>query len=140
MLPVAWRFFLGFQSEGGPDTLPVQLEARVGEYISLVMKLIFAFGLCFQMPVLLTLLTRVGIISSETLSSKRRYAIVIVFIIAAIVTPPDPISQLSLALPMVLLYEVSVWLSKWVERKREQAEKEAELAAGSQSVSEHPAE
>jgi sec-independent protein translocase protein TatC len=92
------------------------------------------------MPVLLTLLTRVGIISSETLSSKRRYAIVIVFIIAAIVTPPDPISQLSLALPMVLLYEVSVWLSKWVERKREQAEKEAELAAGSQSVSEHPAE
>ncbi len=90
------------------------------------MQLIFAFGLCFQMPVLLTLLTRVGIIGSDTLKHKRRYAIVIVFVVAAIVTPPDPVSQLSLAIPLVLLYEISVWLSVWVERDRERRERERE--------------
>ncbi|HZF33035.1 MAG TPA: twin-arginine translocase subunit TatC, partial [Candidatus Angelobacter sp.] len=104
---------------------------------------IFAFGLCFQMPVLLTLLTRVGIIDSNTLKNKRRYAIVVVFVVAAVVTPPDPVSQLSLAVPLCLLYEASVWLAVLTEKKREQREKEAEAElAGEtgQSVSKHPAE
>jgi sec-independent protein translocase protein TatC len=126
LLPFAWTFFISFQTTGGPDEAPVKLLPKVGEYVTLVMQLIFAFGLCFQMPVLLTLLTRVGIIGSDTLKHKRRYAIVIVFVVAAIVTPPDPVSQLSLAIPLVLLYEISVWLSVWVERDRERRERERE--------------
>jgi sec-independent protein translocase protein TatC len=129
MLPVAWRFFLGFQSEGGPDTLPVQLEARVGEYISLVMKLIFAFGLCFQLPVLLTLLVRAGITDSKGLAAKRKYAIVAVFVVAAVITPPDPISQISLAIPILVLYEVSIFCAKLVERSRARREALEEAAA-----------
>lgn len=142
LLPVAWSFFIGFQQTGGPDEAPLVLLPKVGEYVSLVMQLIFAFGLCFQLPVLLTLLTRVGIIGSDTLKQKRRYAIVIVFVVAAIVTPPDPISQLSLAVPLVLLYEVSVWLAVLVERRRAQQETEGEagIEGGGQSVSKHPAE
>jgi sec-independent protein translocase protein TatC len=115
----------------------------VGEYVSLMMQLIFAFGLCFQMPVLLTLLTRVGIIDSNTLKQKRRYAIVVVFVVAAVVTPPDPVSQLSLAIPLCLLYEMSVWLAVMTEKKRARRDKvlEAELAGDTgQSVSKHPAE
>ena len=97
--------------------MPIQLEAKVGEYLSLVMKLIFAFGIAYQMPVLLTLLARVGIISSADLVSKRRYAIVGVFIVAAVLTPPDIASQLSLALPMLLLYEISIFSCRWVEKR-----------------------
>jgi sec-independent protein translocase protein TatC len=131
LMPLAWKFFLGFQQPGGEDgSLPIELEARIGEYVSLSMKLIFAFGLCFQLPVLLTLMARVGIVSSKGLASKRKYAIVGVVIVAAIITPPDPISQLSLAVPVILLYEVSIWMARLFERKREQeeAELEAELA------------
>ena len=110
VLPMAWPFFLSFQSTGADTTLPIQLEARVGEYLDLVMVLIFAFGLCFQMPVLLTLMARAGLLTADFLASKRRYAIVIIFVIAAFITPPDVISQIALAIPMMGLYELSIFL------------------------------
>ncbi|MBX7145891.1 MAG: twin-arginine translocase subunit TatC [Alphaproteobacteria bacterium] len=118
LLPVAWQFFLGFQVKAGTGTLPIELEAKVGEYISLVMKLIFAFGLCFQLPVLLVLMAKVGLISWQTLAKKRRYAIIIIFVVAAIVTPPDPISQISLAIPIILLYEISIWCAYFIQKNR----------------------
>jgi sec-independent protein translocase protein TatC len=108
VLPLAWKFLLSFQSTGSDTVLPIMLEARVGEYLDLVMTLIFAFGLCFQLPILLGLLAKAGIINAEWLAKKRRYAVVIVFIIAAFLTPPDIISQISLAIPLMALYEVSI--------------------------------
>lgn len=122
VFPMAWKFFLSFESPGGPGQLPIQLEAKVNEYLSLVMQLIFAFGLCFELPVLLTLMARVGMIGSKGLREKRRYAIVLAFVAAAILTPPDPISQIGLALPIMALYEVSIWSVRLVEKKREEAE------------------
>ena len=118
MLPYAIRFFLGFESPGGHGTLPIELQAKVGEYLSFVMTLIFGFGLCFQLPVLLTLLGRVGLISSAQLAGARRYAIVGVFAVAAILTPPDAFSMLSLALPLVALYEISILCVRLIEKKR----------------------
>ncbi len=108
IFPLAWRFFLSFETPAGEGVLPIELEARVGEYLSLVMKLIFAFGLCFQLPVALTLMGRVGLITSEQLRTNRKFAIVGVFVVAAVITPPDVISQVGLALPILLLYEISI--------------------------------
>lgn len=117
VFPAAWTFFLSFESTDGAGGLPVQLEAKVSEYLSLVMKLIFAFGLAFQLPVLLTLLAKVGIISSRGLKKYRRYAYVGMFVVAAIITPPDVITQTGLAVPLIILYEISILTAGWVETK-----------------------
>lgn len=118
VFPLAWTFFLSFENAATSGGLPIQLEARVSEYLSLSMTVIFAFGIAFELPVILVLLTRIGLLSSAKLREFRRYAIVLIFIVAAVLTPPDVISQLSLALPLMLLYELSIFGSKWVERKR----------------------
>lgn len=118
MLPYALRFFASFQTQGGNGTLGIELQARVSEYLDFVMSLIFAFGLCFQLPVLLSLLGRVGIISAAQLRSVRRYAIVGIFALAAIMTPPDIFSMLSLAFPLVGLYEISILCVALIERQR----------------------
>ncbi len=110
VLPMAWPFFLSFQSTGADMALPIQLEARVSEYLDLIMTLIFAFGLCFQLPVLLTLLGRAGVISADFLARNRKYAIIVAFVLAALLTPPDIISQVMLAVPLLGLYELSIVL------------------------------
>lgn len=120
--PYAFAYFLSYQSSGGDGALPIQLETRVGEYLSLMMQFIFAFGICFQLPVALTLLTKVGITSAAGLASKRRYAIVGAFVVAAVLTPPDVLSQVSLAIPIIILYEVSIWCSRIVERNKATAD------------------
>ncbi len=117
VMPLAIKFFLSFETSGQLNILPIQLEAKVNEYLSLIMRLIFAFGLSFQLPVLLNLLARIGVIDSKYLQKRRKYFIVIIFTAAAILTPPDPITQIGLAIPLLILYELSILSVKITEKK-----------------------
>ncbi len=118
MLPFAIRFFVGYETPGGHGALGIELQAKVSEYLDFVTTLIFAFGLCFQLPVLLSLLGRVGIVSSAQLRSVQRYAILGIVALCAVITPPDPFSMMSLALPLIVLYEISIWCVRLIENSR----------------------
>ena len=122
IMPLAIKFFLSFESSGAITNLPIQLEAKVNEYLSLIMKLIFAFGLSFQLPVVLSLLARIGIIDSEFLKQRRKYVVVIIFTAAAILTPPDPVTQIGLAIPLLILYELSIFSVNMIEKKVKEKE------------------
>lgn len=126
IMPLAIKFFLSFESTGASTNLPIQLEAKVNEYLSLVMKLIFAFGISFQLPVVLSLLARIGVVDSDFLRTRRKYVVVIIFAAAAILTPPDPITQIGLAIPLLILYELSIFSVNLIEKKKlEQEEVDA---------------
>ena len=122
VLPVAWEFFAGYEQAAEDGKLAIQLEPKVDQYLSLVMRLIFAFGLSFELPVVLTLLAKVGIVDAQGLRKQRRYAIVVAFVAAAVLTPPDPISQLGLAIPIIILYEISIICAVIVGRSKQKAE------------------
>ncbi|PSJ65882.1 twin-arginine translocase subunit TatC [Kumtagia ephedrae] len=124
--PMVMWFFLSMQQVGPGQEVQISLLPRVSEYLSLIMTLIFSFGLVFQLPVVTTLMARVGLLTSQGLKDKRKWAIVIAFVVAAVLTPPDPVSQIGLAVPTILLYEVSIWCARMVERKREEEKLAAE--------------
>ena len=121
VMPLAIKFFLTFETSIQVTSLPIQLEAKVNEYLSLIMRLIFAFGISFQLPVLLSLLARAGFIDSEYLKKRRKYVVIIIFAVAAILTPPDPITQIGLGIPLLILYELSILSVKIIEKKKKNA-------------------
>lgn len=122
VIPMAWPFFMSFQTGAEATSLPIELEARISEYLDLIMTLIFAFGLCFQMPVVLSLLAKAGFITAKNLADFRKFAIIIIFIVAAILTPPDVFSQIMLAIPLMALYEFSILLIRWSSPKHDSAQ------------------
>ena len=119
--PIAWKFFLSFQTSHA-DGINITLQAKMNEYLSLMMTFIFAFGIAFQLPVVLLLLVRFNILTIEQLVAFRKYAILLAFVFAAIITPPDPFSQISLALPVIILYEVSILISKFLSKRKKKTE------------------
>ena len=121
VMPLAIKFFLTFETSAQITSLPIQLEAKVNEYLSLIMRLIFAFGISFQLPVLLSLLARAGFIDSEYLKKRRKYVVVIIFAVAALLTPPDPITQIGLGIPLLILYELSILSVRIIEKKKKDA-------------------
>jgi sec-independent protein translocase protein TatC len=129
IMPLAMAFFLGMEQTAQDGRAAIQHLPKVSEYLGLIMILIFAFGLVFQLPVVLTLLARAGLIDAQTLKGKRKWAIVITFITAAVLTPPDPVTQIGLAVPTLLLYEVSILAVRYVDRKRAEAKAKAEAEA-----------
>ena len=116
VMPLAIEFFLSFESVANSGSIAIELEAKVNEYLSLIMRLIFAFGISFQLPVILSLLARINVIDSTYLKKRRKYVIVIIFAVAALLTPPDPITQIGLALPLLILYELSIFVVKFIEK------------------------
>ncbi len=127
VMPVAWSFFASFE-QIGTENLAIELLPKVNEYMALSMRLIFAFGISFELPVAISLLARAGMVTAEGLAKKRRYSVVIAFIAAAVLTPPDPVSQLTLAIPIILLYEISIICARMIQRQRKAAEDEADAA------------
>ena len=121
IMPLAIKFFLSFETSASIGNLPIQLEAKVNEYLSLIMRLIFAFGISFQLPILLSLLARVGFIDSQYLKKRRKYVVIIIFALAAVLTPPDPITQIGLGIPLLILYELSILSVKIIEKKKKDA-------------------
>lgn len=134
--PMVMWFFLAMQQAGTDDQVQISLLPKVSEYLSLIMTLIFSFGLVFQLPVVTTLMARVGMVTSQGLADKRKWAIVIAFVVAAVLTPPDPVSQIGLALPTILLYEISIWTARMIERKREQDRVASEKQDADESAAE----
>lgn len=133
--PMVMWFFLAMQQTGGDNEVQISLLPKVSEYLSLIMTLIFAFGLVFQLPVVTSLMARVGLVSAKGLAEKRKWAIVIAFIVAAVLTPPDPVSQIGLAVPTILLYEISIICARMIEKKRseEEAKRESETTPATTS-------
>ncbi len=134
--PMVMWFFLSMQQVGPENEIQISLLPRVSEYLGLIMTLIFSFGLVFQLPVVTTLMVRVGLLSAAGLADKRKYAIVIAFIVAAVLTPPDPVSQLGLAVPTILLYEISIWLARRLEKTRARDEAAKERRAAEEAAKE----
>ncbi|MXV44044.1 twin-arginine translocase subunit TatC [Saccharibacter sp. 17.LH.SD] len=134
VFPMAWKFFLSFQQAGGSSDMGIQLQARVSEYLNLVTKMILAFGTCFELPVAITLLVRVGLVGTALLRRIRRYAYVGAFAVSAIIAPPDAITMLSLAVPLVLLYEISILAARLVEPRREDNSEEDTANAHSKTT------